>query len=209
MATNKNDDKKEPKKFKLISSSRRLTLTYVVFFVWVGLAILGMILKTNLTELAVYFTSGLPVILGYLWAETSRPSNEAGGGLAPNGQDIANIIASMKTVQGSQPQQNQTQQAPQYQAPQYQAPQYQAPQTQKQNPTYGQPATAVSNTQTDMIIYTDDLLTQLKISSIQLTTLQTNGYVKFTNGRYVFPKNNLDTIKSLLGIDGSSAEPTI
>jgi len=202
MATKKTDDKTEPRRFKLISSSRRLTLTYVVFFVWVGLAILGMILKTNLTELAVYFTSGLPVILGYLWAETSRPSNETGGGLAPSGQDIAAIITSIKSGQQSQ----QTQQA---QAPQYQAPQYQAPQTQKPNQTYNQPAAAVTNTQTDMVIYTDDLLTQLKISSIQLTALQTNGYVNFSNGRYVFPKANLDSIKSLLGIDVSSQEPTI
>ncbi len=57
-----------------ISSSRRLKLTYLVLSVWIGLAIFAILLKADLYALAVYFTSGLPIILGYLWAETTRPS---------------------------------------------------------------------------------------------------------------------------------------
>lgn len=57
-----------------MSSSRRLKLTYLVLSVWIGLAIFAILLKADLYALAVYFTSGLPIILGYLWAETTRPS---------------------------------------------------------------------------------------------------------------------------------------
>lgn len=58
----------------LIPASKRLTITYVVFAVWVGLAIFGILMNTDLISLSVYFASGLPLIIGYLWSETSRPS---------------------------------------------------------------------------------------------------------------------------------------
>ena len=69
---------KEPKKSTPLSSyvggSTRLTLTYIVFIVWVALAVVAMLLDADLYSLAAYFASGLPIILGYMWAQTSRPT---------------------------------------------------------------------------------------------------------------------------------------
>jgi len=58
----------------MIGNSRRLTLTYAVLVVWIALAVFAIIKDADLYGLAVYFASGLPLILGYLWSETSRPS---------------------------------------------------------------------------------------------------------------------------------------
>ena len=59
---------------RLVGYSTRLTLTYVVLIVWLALAIFAILIKADLVALAAYFASGLPVILGYLWSETSRPT---------------------------------------------------------------------------------------------------------------------------------------
>jgi hypothetical protein len=57
-----------------ISPSRRLTLTYVVLCIWIALVVFAILMNADIYALAVYFTSGLPLILGYFWSETARPS---------------------------------------------------------------------------------------------------------------------------------------
>ena len=176
------DPPKEHKRRKFVSESKRLTLTYVVFFVWVSLAIVGMIFKQDLRDLAIYFTSGLPVILGYLWAESTHPSN-------PTGKDIANMVGNMN--RGNQPNINNSPE-PQQQAPQQQQPQFYQPQ-------------AVVQPQT-ITIYSDNNTSQLIISQSQLSTLMNTGYVSDMGGKYVYKGVSFEEIKQLIG---GNNDPTI
>ena len=178
----------QPKQKKnFISDSRRLTLTYIVFFVWVGLAVFGIIMKTDLRDLAIYFTSGLPVILGYLWAETSRPTG------APSNKelDIAAILNAMNNKGGSpQPQP--------WQPPQP----IQQPQTTTTTTTTQAPPQQTTQTtlQDKVVIYSNDSTQQMQINQSQLSTLTTMGYIKNAQGKYIFDIKMLSQIKSLINI---------
>ena len=73
MSTPSNIEKQEKKQkslAKIIGNSSRLTLTYIVLFIWVALAVFAIFVNADLYALAVYFASGLPMIIGYLWSET-------------------------------------------------------------------------------------------------------------------------------------------
>ena len=75
MLDTENKSKKQRKPLsKMVGASSRLTLTYVVIFIWIALVVFGILIKTDLYALAAYFASVLPAILGYLWSETSRPT---------------------------------------------------------------------------------------------------------------------------------------
>ena len=41
---------------------------------WFVMGVLAMFLKVDLSALGVYFSSGALPVLGWLWAETSRPA---------------------------------------------------------------------------------------------------------------------------------------
>ena len=170
----------------IIGKSKRLTLTYVVLVIWIALAVFAILINTDLYALATYFASGLPIILGYLWSETSRPTlseaaevvrgigTKGGGGVSPYnpnpnpnptnpiGNIISNVIGNVVKPQS--------------------------------------PDTMTS-------IYSDDATIELKVNQNQLKTLQNTGYVDSIAGNYTFKKNLLDQIKSLIG--DNSATPKI
>jgi len=114
MSTPSNIEKQEKKQkslAKIIGNSSRLTLTYIVLFIWVALAVFAIFVNADLYALAVYFASGLPMIIGYLWSETSRPTltdaaeivkgigNRGGGGVPSSGGGTAgNIISTVSSV---------------------------------------------------------------------------------------------------------------
>lgn len=169
----------------MFSPSTRLTLIYIVFFVWVALAIFAILYKADLYALATYFASGLPLILGYLWAQTSRPSMG----------EAAEILKNIKG--GSTQTQNQNQNPSPYQ-PTYQ-------------PSYQQPSQIAQTSQVnqtgDVSIYSDDSNVELKVNQGQLATLLNIGYLNKVGDKYTFQKSHLDQVKSLLG--GDIQDPNI
>jgi hypothetical protein len=179
---------RRPKTFStMFSSSVRLNLTYIVLFVWIGLAVFAIIVKSDLYALAVYFTSGLPVIIGYLWVETSRPSMK----------DAAEMVKSIN-MRG-----NQTQ----TQTDQYQT--YGQPYSGTQTVTQQSSISFVNDidNQDEISIYADDATAELKINNEQLSTLMNTGYVDKINDKYTFKKSMIDQIKSL--IDSNNQDPDI
>jgi hypothetical protein len=152
----------------MFSPSTRLTLTYIVLFIWIALAVFAILVKADLYALATYFVSGLPVILGYLWAQTSRPSLK----------DAAEIVKNISPN-------NQLNQ-PQYNQPQYNQPQYDQPQSEQQEDN------------SIVTIYSNDATSELKISQSQLSTLLNVDYIELSNDKYVYDKNSLSQIKALL-----------
>lgn len=187
---------KEPKKSTLLSSyiggSTRLTLTYIVFIVWVVLAVVAMLLDADLYSLAAYFASGLPIILGYLWAETSRPTptlSEAADMVKSIGQ--SNRTGGSRRVMfggggmfgggsfggGSFGGDNNG--------------------DTNVNVNVTQP-TNQDVPEGDTSIYSDDASVELKVNSNQLTTLMNTGYVDMIADKYTFKKSLLDQIKSLI-----------
>lgn len=164
------------------SPSKRLSLTYIVLFVWIALAIFAIIMKADLYALAVYFTSGLPIIIGYLWAQTSRPSlseaSEILKNINPKGQPTNYPIMD-----------------------QYQT--YGQPYNQFTNQVQ-------TNNQSEIniiSIYADDASAELKITQEQLSTLMNIGYIDNIANKYTFKKSNIEQIKSLL--DSSTQDPII
>jgi len=201
-ATFNNQNKQ--KKNNFISENKRLTLTYIVFFVWVSLAVFGIYMKADLRDLAIYFTSGLPVILGYLWAETSRPSG------APSNKelDIAAILNAM----------NRNNQPPYPQPNPYPNPYpYPQPHPYPPYPMDGanvQPQNSNQHTeptlQDKVIIYSTDSTQQLQINQSQLSTLTTLGYIRNIQGKYTFDSKMLSQIKSLISVgDTTENDPNI
>ena len=191
--SNSHKREKRPKTFAtLFSPSTRLTLTYIVLFVWIALAVFAIIIKADLYALAVYFTSGLPVILGYLWAQTARPDmkdaaeivkgiNQRPGNNQQYGNNyggVGNVISgyanSYSSYSGVDPSQ--------IQQTQYNT---QSIQTQTNEPTI-------------ISIYADDTSAELKISQSQLGTLTNIGYVNNVDGKYIFKGSLLEQIKSLI-----------
>lgn len=42
--------------------------------IWFVLGIVAIVFEASLTELAAYYSAGSVPVLGYIWGETSRPS---------------------------------------------------------------------------------------------------------------------------------------
>lgn len=183
---------KRPKTFSTIfSPSTRLTLTYIVLFIWIALAVFAIIIKADLYALAVYFTSGLPVILGYLWAQTTRPANM---------RDAAEIVRGI----GQRPGNNQY--INNGYDNNYGYDNYSQSQSQYTQSTYNsQPYIQSQSNDTTISIYADDASAELKINQNQLGALTNIGYINNVDGKYLFKTSLLEQIKSL--IDGTP-DPT-
>jgi hypothetical protein len=188
--------KKSKSLAKFINNSTRLTLTYVVFVVWVALAVVAMLLDADLYSLAAYFASGLPIILGYMWAETSRPtptlseaadmvksigqSNRTGGSRRGGGGMFGSMFGGGNFGGGSFGGEN-------------------SDNTNNVNVNVVQPNTQIQDgPEGDTSIYSDDASVELKVNSNQLTTLTNTGYVDMVGDKYTFKKSLLDQIKSLI-----------
>lgn len=171
------NDTSKPKNVKnLIPASKRLTVTYVVFGVWVGLAIFGILMDTNLYALAAYFASGLPLIIGYLWSETSRPSGSI--------KDVSKLVQSLASSENANPNFNP----------------YPTPNPYSPNPDYHD-NTPNNNQNSTIIIVSDDNSDRLEIHETELNTLLNSGYVNKNKGKYTFRKEQKEEIISL--IDGN------
>lgn len=175
----------------MVGGSTRLTLTYVVFVVWVALAVFAMLVDADLYSLAAYFASGLPIILGYLWAETSRPT--------PSLSEVADIVKSIGTKSSS----SYTTHNGLF-----------GDTTSRTSSTITSTNNIPNNITTDVTdtnsitsIYSDDASVELKVNSTQLTTLMNTGYVDIIGDKYTFKKSLLDQIKSL--INDNSQTPNI
>lgn len=152
-----------------ISSSKRLTLTYIVLVIWVALAIFGILIGTDLYALSVYFASGLPLIIGYLWAETSRPASL---------KDAASIVGNITKP-------NNYGNNGGYRVDNYN----------EYDENYD---TNNNQLEKNISIYSDDSTVELKIDENQLDILINIGYIDSINNKYTFRKKLLDQIKSLL-----------
>ncbi len=178
------------------SPSRRLNLTYLVFFIWIALAIFGIIMEADLYALAVYFTSGLPIIIGYLWAETSRPSLK----------DAAEIVKNIK----GRPNNNKNNPYNPYNP--YNPHHYNEHNENTFDQSYDQidQSDQTDQFQTEQFsisIYANDASVELKVNQDQLSTFMNLGYVDIIADKYTFKKSDLDQIKSLL--DQSTQDPII
>ena len=183
----------------MIGRSRRLTLTYIVLIIWVAMAVFAILVDSDLYALAVYFASGLPLILGYLWSETSRPT----------ARDAADIIKGI----GMRPGNNNMYGGGynNYGGGFYGGSNY-GNYSGGYN-GYGNDFTNVSNvtqipdTNQLISIYSDDATVELKVNQNQLLTLKNIGYVDMIGDKYTFKKNQLDQIKSL--VDDNMQDPSI
>jgi len=183
------DDKQKTSLSNVVGASKRLTLIYVVLSVWIALAIFGIIIETDIYALAVYFASGLPIILGYLWAETSRPTNAAaivrGIGMRPgnmggnyggynsyggNNMGGGNMGGNMNSPGNN----------------------YDTNYGNEQNVYNDESQINIIN------IYSNDSSVELQVNENQLTTLMNIGYIDTIDNRYTFDKNLLTQIKSLV-----------
>jgi len=159
----------------IISPSKRLTLTYIVLGIWVALAVFGIIMQADLIALGVYFVSGMPLILGYLWGETARPSGSI--------KDVSKLVESMTSYNGGNSgSRNRYNPNINYEPNPY-------------NPT------PKVNQTTTVIIISDDNSERLEIKESELDTLINSGYVNKTKGKYTFRKEKKEEIVSL--IDGN------
>lgn len=168
----------------LISPSKRLTLTYIVLFIWVALAVFGIIMETDLIALGVYFVSGMPLILGYLWGETSRPSGSI--------KDISKLVESMTIYNGSNDNNSNRYNPNRYYPNRYDTNNNHEPTPHNNNPNINQ---------TTVIIISDDNSERLEIKESELDTLINSGYVNKTKGKYTFRREKKEEIVSL--IDGN------
>lgn len=189
---NQTKSSKNMKISTMMGGSRRLTLTYVVLAVWIALAIFAIIKDADLYGLAVYFASGLPLILGYLWSETSRPSIK----------DAADIIKNIGS--GGRRREGVRQEHSGFGMGygDYNDSGY-------SNYTESIPQSS-SNSQSeyeDTSIYSDDASVELKVNQSQLTTLKNIGYVNSIGDKNTFNKSLLEQIKSLINDNGQ--QPTI
>jgi len=187
-------DKKTPVPLSMkMGESKRLTLTYIVLVIWIALAIFGIIVETDLYALAVYFTSGLPLILGYLWSETSRPS------IKDAAQLVKNINPSNRNNnQGGYGEYNN-----------YGG--YGGQNRGHDNYNGYDDNTNINtnnlDTNIEISIFSDDSSVELKTDENKLNTLMNTGYVDTNGDKYTFKKGELEQVKSL--INDSEPEPNI
>lgn len=184
------EQKEEMSISNMIGSSKRLTLTYIVLVIWLGLAIFAIMENADFYGLAVYFASGLPLIIGYLWSETNRPSlkdasqilrfirpprNFGGGGYG----DYDNY-GGYDNVGG------------QYNVGGYRNRYNNYDNDINNNKNF-------NNQSIEISIYSDDSSVELKTNEEKLETLVNTGYVDDNdNGKYTFNKKYLDQVKSLI-----------
>jgi len=198
---------------RMIGSSSRLTLTYIVLTIWVALAIFAILVGADLYALATYFASGLPLILGYLWSETSRPTikdaaeivrgigmrpgnNNMGGygGYNSYGGNYGGYGSSYGGYGGG------------YGGGTYD--QYSQTSQYNQSNQSNQILTNNQIAQNSIIsIYSDDASIELKINQNQLSTLMNIGYVDMISDKYTFKRSLLDQVKSL--INDKSIDPIL
>ncbi len=195
---------------KMVGSSKRLTLTYIVLGIWVALAVFAILMDGDLYALAVYFASGLPLILGYLWSETSRPSirdaaeivkgigmrpgNNHRGGFGGFGGDYSdgynsyggNNYGGFGSNDSGLNNQNVNVNV---------------------NANNFDTDTDINSGNNIISIYSDDASVELKINQSQLSTLKNMGYVDMIGDKYTFKKSLLDQIKSL--INDKSQDPIL
>lgn len=199
----KEDEKEKPEKpiSSMIGKSKRLTLTYIILIIWIGLGVFGIIQETDLYGLAVYFASGLPLILGYMWSETSRPSlkdasqilkyispnrrNNNMGGFNNMGGYGGYNGGGNNVGMGGYRNQNQY------------------------NDIDSDVNSNVNNNAQNIqiSIFSDDSSVELKPNEAQLETLINTGYVDPVGDKYTFKKEMTNQVKSL--INGEEEEPEI
>ena len=56
--------------------SKRYSITLFMMFSWLAFGYLGIKQGTNMSEFAAYFAALSPFVIGYIYGETKRPSNE-------------------------------------------------------------------------------------------------------------------------------------
>lgn len=197
----KNENRK--KLTKIIGSSKRLTLTYIVFSVWIGLAIFAIIKDADFYGLAVYFVSGLPLIIGYLWSETQRPTIKDASDIIKN---ISNMTKYSNRGRGGHFYNNQYQDQYQYQ---YQDQYFENDNYNNQNYNNMENNNYNNNLNNEEIIsiYSSDDSVELSVSQSQLITLMNIGYVDKNKDKFVFNITLLDQVKSL--IDEKLNDPII
>lgn len=159
-----------------ITSSKRLALTYIVLGVWLALAVFGILIDTDLYALAVYFASGLPIILGYLWSETSRPT------MLKSAADIVKNINRPNIYNGNSNYGNYGNYGNIYSG----------------NYENGYDYNENQNLATQISILSDDFSIELKVNDNQFSTLQNLGYINNNGTKYTFIKSQINEIKSII-----------
>lgn len=183
--------KKENPVKNLIPASKRLTITYVVFAVWIGLAVFGILMNTDLISLSVYFASGMPLIIGYLWSETSRPSGSI--------KDVSKLVESMRGQDyWVRDRGGGFERAPGEPYGGYGG--YGGGGGYHGGYHPGAGGNQQQQQQTTVIIISDDNSEKLEMKENELDTLINSGYVSKTKGKYTFRKEKKEEIVSL--IDG-------
>lgn len=187
-----NPNKPRPNVKNLIPASKRLTITYVVFAIWIAMAVFGILMKADIIALSVYFASGLPLIIGYLWSETSRPSGTI--------KDVSKLVESMKGqdywIGDGNGGYQRTPGDPYYGNRGY----YNNGNQQNGYNPNNNNNNNQQQQQTTIVIISDDNAERLEIKEDELDTLINSGYVDKTNGKYTFRRSKKDEIVSL--IDG-------
>lgn len=182
-----------------MGESKRLTLTYVVIAIWISLAVFGIIVEADLYGLAVYFASGLPLIMSYLWSETKRPT------IKDASQLVKNINSGRKNRHNDRGGYGDYGGGYDDYGGGYRRPNY-------EDEDYGNSNTNVNNnvqdTNIEISIFSDDSSVELKTDEAQLNTLMNTGYVDSNGDNYTFKKTELEQVKSLIGGD-SEQEPDI
>lgn len=188
---------KTPPMSMKIGESKRLTLTYAVLVIWISLAIFGVIVETDLYALAVYFASGLPLILGYLWSETSRPTIK----------DAAQVVKNINS--GKRYRRNDYYDG--YDNDYFNSG-YRNGRNYNRYNDYGNDDVDINNNQNtqdtniEISIFSDDSAVELKANEEQLDTLMNTGYVDSNGDVYTFKKNELEQVKSLISTNDETPE---
>jgi hypothetical protein len=191
-----NNEKKNMKvNTKMFGNSKRLTLTYIVLITWLGLAVFAIIKDADFYGLAVYFASGLPLILGYLWAESTKPSIKDASEILKNignprqrrNKDQSNFYGGNFYGQDNNGDFYNDSNNNEYENNYGQN---------QQNSSYQQIETG------EISIYSEDASTELKINQNQFETLKNIGYVNSIGGKNIFKMSLLEQIKSLINDNG-------
>jgi hypothetical protein len=189
---------------KSVNSSKRLTLTYVMLFIWISLAIFAILVDADLYALAVYFASGLPIILGYLWSETARPSIS----------DASDIVKSINDRQPGRTSRRSNSYNRYNRQDGYNNYDNYDNYNNYSNRGYGSvgneqymPNDNYEEDMEDTNIFSEDYTISLIVNQTQLSTLMNIGYVDTINDKYTFKKEYLEQIKEL--INNSMVDPNI
>lgn len=171
---------------KMMGNSKRLTLIYIVLAVWIGLAVFGVLSDADLYGLAVYFVSGLPLILGYLWSETSRPSLKDASEIIKNINNNNNRNRGRNSYNPYNPYDN------------LGFNNCNVNNNDNNNDLNINIYSGNKDEEEDVKIYSDDASVEIDVNQTQLSTLMNIGYVNESNDKYTFDKSLLGQIKSLL-----------